>query len=78
MTVILSNVNIVEARKTGGKAGNGRNKTSTIQVIEIVGNKGYNILKQFRFNLMDESSKQKAKQKAKEYVNSLNLNPHKG
>ena len=61
----LNNVIIVEAKKSGGKAGRGYNKTSTIQVIEIVGNMGYNILKQFRFNLMDESSKQKAKQKAK-------------
>ena len=66
-----SNIQIVEAKKTGGKAGKGFNKTSTIQVIETVGNMGYSLLKQFRFLVADKTSKQKAMDKASQYVKGL-------
>jgi len=71
MTVYKNNVKIVEARPTGGKAGKKFNKTSTIQVIDDMSNLGYVKLKQFRFNIKDKASKQRALDKAGEYIKDL-------
>jgi len=51
------------AKQSGGKAGKGRNKTSTVQVL-------YRscIVKLFRFDLDETGSFRKAWDKAKQYV----------
>ncbi len=51
------------ARQSGGKAGKGRNKTSTVQVFC-----GSCIVRSFRFSVDDVHSLQAAWVKAREYV----------
>lgn len=51
----------------GGKAGLGRNKTSTIQVVEYNGS-GYFIKKAFRYDTVSQASKLKAIQKAQNFI----------
>lgn len=50
--------------QSGGKAGKGHNKTSTIQVIY----EGIMVAKQIRYTVADPASKNKAIKKALEYV----------
>lgn len=52
------------ANPTGGKAGKGFNKTSTIQVMDDMNC----MVKQFRYNVGDAESENKALNKAKEYI----------
>lgn len=58
------------AKQSGGKAGKGRNKTSTIQVVRISRYSG-TVVKQFRFNVGELSSFIAAKTKAEEYVKNI-------
>ena len=53
------------AKKTGGKAGKGHNKTSTIQIFDMDTNC---IVKQFRYDMNSIISHQKAIKKAQEYL----------
>jgi hypothetical protein len=55
---------------SGGKAGTGHNLTSTIQVRHD----GL-IVKQIRFSMTAESSRRKAVQKAKDWINANPLQP---
>lgn len=55
------------ARNTGGKAGKGRNKTSTVQVVQRVG-EGYRVLKQFRFRVGDIASQRRAVDRAGAFI----------
>lgn len=52
-------------RKTGGKAGKGHNKTSTIQVFDIETNC---IVKQFRYKICNRASLLKAIVSARSYT----------
>ena len=61
---------IKQAQKTGGKAGKGHNKTSTIQVQESVP-AGYTIKKHFRYEVRNIASKQNAIQRAKDFVDQM-------
>ena len=56
------------AKPTGGKAGKGHNKTSTVQILDM---ECSTILKQFRFYVKDTVSKLKAFKKAKAFVLGL-------
>lgn len=56
---------------SGGKAGKGYNKTSTIQVWQ-----GSQIVKQIRFTVLDEASRKRAYEKAKACVRQLVTNSH--
>ena len=56
---------IKHARPTGGKAGKGHNKTSTIQVFD---NETNCIVKQFRYSVDSTVSWKKALAKAKDYL----------
>lgn len=59
----MSNYEIKLARQSGGKAGKGHNKTSTVQVhCDSI------IVKQFRFNVDEAGSFKKALAKAQEYT----------
>lgn len=49
---------------SGGKAGKGHNKTSTVQVMD-----GNMLVKQFRFKVGDSESYRKAREKAKLFIN---------
>jgi len=53
---------------SGGKAGKGCNVTSSLQV-----RKGYYVIKQFRFTLADADSRTKAIQKAKDFVQDIDV-----
>lgn len=55
---------IVLANQTGGKAGKGRNKTSSVRVIRNHG-KYYEIIKIIRFKVNDEKSFERAYNTAK-------------
>ncbi len=57
---------IRESNGLGGKAGRGRNKTATIQIIE-----GRMLIKQFRYLVGHPDSKRNAILKAKAYVDSV-------
>ncbi len=59
----MSEYRIKLANQTGGKAGRGRNKTSTVQVFC-----GSCIVKQFRFSMIDHESYKAAMMKAKHYI----------
>ena len=50
---------------SGGKAGKGNAKTSTVQVVD-----GNFLVKQFRFVVADPESKQRAMQKAWQYIHT--------
>lgn len=62
------------ARQSGGKAGFGCNKTSTIQVVYRVNSECFLLIKQFRFKMGDAAetsvSMSKAIRKATDYVDS--------
>lgn len=58
---------IQTARNTGGKAGKGCNKTSTIQVYEVIGDMGF-LKKHFRFAINDPKGYAKAQEKARAWV----------
>lgn len=61
------NIIIRRAKRTGGKAGKGYNKTSTIQVLEV--HEDYYVkLAQFRFKTDDIESYYAAIDKARQYV----------
>lgn len=55
---------------TGGRAGKGRNITSTIRVVEKTGH-GFQIRKEFRFNVGDEQSLKLAKIKAQLFLEAI-------
>lgn len=57
---------IKNAKSTGGKAGKGHNKTSTIQVM-----KDNMLIKHFRFLVGNSYSEWKAKEDAKQYIDIL-------
>lgn len=61
----MSEYTIRLARQTGGKAGKGHNKTSTVQVFQ-----DSMIVKQFRFLTNDPESLKRATEKAKTFVQS--------
>jgi hypothetical protein len=65
---------IGHARQTGGKAGTGFNKTSTIQITYRVNSESYLLIKNIRFNVgtPDETraAVKTAIQKAMDYVDS--------
>lgn len=52
---------------SGGKAGKGRNRTSTIQV-----RRGGVIVKQYRFPMDNEEKRKKAIQRAKDFARGAN------
>lgn len=54
----------------GGKAGRGKNKTATIQVLD-----GEFLLKQFKFEVGDDESFERARLKAINFVDSQSLKP---
>ena len=54
---------IQPARATGGKAGKGCNKTSTLQVV-VPGNGTYQVVKMFRFKVGDRRSYARAQARA--------------
>lgn len=56
------------ASPSGGKAGKGNNRTSTIRIFTAGGNV---ILKAFRFVVGDDDSFRSAGRKAREYIDSL-------
>ena len=56
--------------QSGGKAGKGRNVTASIQVREKMGIR-YLVKKSFRYTVNDTASKQRAVDKAKEFINQL-------
>ena len=58
---------VLYSNSTGGKAGKGLNKTSTLQVIEKIP-PGYFIKKQFRFTVGNKESENKAIEKAKIFI----------
>ena len=62
---------ICDARPTGGKAGKGNNKTSTVQVFDDTDTDCAFLIKMFRFKVGDLQSYVKAKQKARTYVKAL-------
>ena len=53
--------------KSGGKAGKGKNVTSSLQVIKRDAN-GFRILKQFRYKVADRNSWKKAREKALVFI----------
>ena len=53
---------------TGGKAGKGRNKTGSVQVIERLDSGGYLLKKNFRFQRLSLISYEKALEKAKKWI----------
>ena len=63
-------VKIKLAKQTGGKAGKGCNKTSTIQVFydEFSNGNWFRFMKQFRFLVDSRESFDKALNKAKEFA----------
>jgi hypothetical protein len=61
---------IIPASPTGGKAGRGCNKTSSLQVFKVGGN---SILKQFRFNVSDGLSIKRATAKAMLFADNAQL-----
>jgi len=63
----MADYHIQDAKSTGGKAGRGRNKTSTVQVFEVIGDFGY-LKKQIRFDVNDFQSHERAKEKARAWV----------
>lgn len=60
---------IKKAKSTGGKAGKGKNKTSTIQVV-----KNNQVLKQFKYSLFKQHKLFSAIGKAKYYVIEQSVN----
>lgn len=61
---------IKHARQTGGKAGKGRNRTSTVQVLKEIGE--YDVLvKHFRYVVGDRESELRAFRKAVEHIDKL-------
>lgn len=62
------------ANPSGGKAGRGCNKTTTIQVLEPFGEDGYLLKKSFSFSTQDRMAEQLkivAMSKAKKFVDQL-------
>lgn len=58
------------ARPTGGKAGKGQNRTSTLQVLAV--QPGYTtLLRAFRFTVGDDKSLRAAKEMARLFINHL-------
>lgn len=55
----------------GGKAGNGYNKTGTIQVRERFNSDSYLLKKQIRYKIGDPTSKFQAIQKARAFIDDL-------
>lgn len=70
--IILHGYSITTALPTGGKAGKGHNKTSTVQVF-----KGDMKVKQFVYKLMDFGGQGKAFKKAEKWIedNRSKANP---
>jgi hypothetical protein len=62
---------IVQSNPRGGKAGRGCNKTATIQVHEDFNATSYLLIKQVRFTVGDDASRQRAIQKAKDHIDKL-------
>ena len=58
--------------KGGGKAGKGRNKTASVQVLKPVGN-GNQMMKQVRYTVGDSDSQNKAIRKAIAKVDELTV-----
>ncbi len=58
---------------SGGKAGKGRNRTSTIQICKTDG--GRVIVKQIRFVLYEPDSRINAMQKAKDFILANPISP---
>jgi hypothetical protein len=58
---------IKQASQTGGKAGKGNNKTSTIQVRQEL-KEGYLLRKQIRYKVDDPEGMKNAVQKAKDWA----------
>ena len=60
---------IKQANKTGGKAGKGLNKTSTLQIWDdSIALNGIVLVKQFRYVVSDLSSRKSALRKAQNFV----------
>jgi len=64
---------ICDARPSGGKAGKGRNKTSTVQVLDDTDPDCAILLKSFRFNVGSSESHREAWDKARTYVRQREL-----
>jgi hypothetical protein len=62
---------IVQSNSRGGKAGRGCNKTATIQVHEDFNATSYLMIKQITFTVGNEESRQKAVQKARDFIDKL-------
>lgn len=62
---------IVQSDSRGGKAGRSCNKTATIQVHEDFNATSYLMIKQIRFTVGNEESRQKAVQKARDFIDKL-------
>ena len=62
---------IIHARNTGGKAGKGRNKTSTLQLIKRFSPFSYAVIKQFRYTVGNAESLKKANEKAEKALNDI-------
>ena len=61
---------LTNPKPTGGKAGKGRNKTSTVQIRETLKN-GFLVIKSIRYNVNEPVSKINAISKAKKYIDGL-------
>jgi hypothetical protein len=61
----VNNLLITLAKQTGGKAGKGHNKTSTIQVMD-----GHIVIKMFRFKVDSITGYNKALQKAIKFASN--------
>jgi hypothetical protein len=56
------------ARPSGGKAGKGHNKTSTVRVMDSGGPGFWRIIKRFRYNVGSAKSYIDAMEKARKYI----------
>jgi hypothetical protein len=62
---------IADASKSGGKAGRGKNSTSTIQVRDPLSTGGYLLHHHFRYKVDSTESRERAVAKAHSWVDGL-------
>lgn len=69
--MIYKGFEINDANRKGGKAGNGHNVTSTVQVRKPINARAFLLEKSFRFSLIEPGGREKAVTKAKEFVDKI-------
>lgn len=72
---IYGGLRIAQSNLRGGKAGRGRNKTATVQVREDICPGEYLLLAQFRYDVADVASIEKAVAKARKWIDEWKGGP---